>query len=830
MESTAPKKGPPAEDHGDERSSEEASDRVRPVDDGDAHVLDDLERLTREIARVEPGAESSLMRLLLARVTIDNTCEFCGLLDTRGIMWEANRTSVRGAGIRRSDVHGVPFWETRWWSGTGGEAELREAIARAARGEMVRYDAEVIGGGSGREGEKITIDFNLSPIRDRHGKVVFMTAEGRDVTEQRRLEREVERQQEELRRNDRLKSEFFADISHELRTPLTLLLGPLEDLLGNRTAPLPPEQRWQVEMAHRSALRLLKLANTFLDFTRIEAGHAQARRERTDLARLTTDLAELFRVAVERAGLSLVIDVEPLGRDYFLDREMWEKIVFNLLSNALKFTFEGSITVRVRRAGESARLEIADTGTGIEAHELPHVFDRFRRVRGARSRTHEGTGIGLALVQELTKLHHGRVEIASTFGRGTTMTVTIPPGEGPEVPSGVTMGTRLTSAHFAEEALRWTPAPPHVEHKRTKDRPRVLVADDNADMREYIARLLEPQYEVILVSDGRSALETVRTTHPDLVLSDVMMPGLDGLELLRRIRADMGIRHTPVVLLSARAGEEASVEGLESGADDYLVKPFSARELLARVRTHLTLARTRTNLETAREAIRMRDEFLEIAGHELRTPLTSFKLEVQNMAHHARRNLPGSVLGERLEKAEARIGRLSRLVEELLDAARMGSEGIALAPEVHDLAHIAREVVDRFAERALREGCDLLVSAPRPVTARVDRGRFEQVLDNLLENAIKFGRKKPVEVRVRRDRARAIVEVVDHGVGIEASARDRIFERFERAVPKQRFGGLGLGLWIAKQIVAASGGTIRVESEPDVETIFTVDLPAMSAG
>ncbi|MFT3774170.1 MAG: ATP-binding protein [Minicystis sp.] len=823
---TAAKKIEPDEPLRDGSSSTDELTRVRPVDDSEEHLFEDIERLERELLRTRPGQESALMRLLSARVALNSTFQFCGLLDRNGVSWESNYTSVRGAGVQRSDVHGVPFWKCRWWeSSPAVQVQLREAIDRAAKGEFVRYDVEIIGGASGKE--IITIDFNLSPVKDRSGKVVFMVAEGRDVTEQRRLEHEVERQREELARNDRLKSEFFADVSHEFRTPLTLLLGPLEDVLANAAPALTPSQRGQVEMAHRSALRLLKLANTFLDFSRIEAGHAQVRRERTDLAELTAELCELFRVAVERAGLRLEIDVGPLGRDYYVDREMWEKIVFNLLSNALKFTFEGKITVRLRRAGEEARLEVTDTGTGIEAHELPYVFDRFRRVRGARSRTHEGTGIGLALVHELARLHHGHVDITSTFGRGTTVVVTVPPGEERDGVSGSAPSTRLHSSHFVEEALHWTPVSASARVPAETDKPRVLVADDNADMREYICQLLTPRYEVILAGDGQSALDLVRETRPDLVLSDIMMPGMNGMELLKHIRGDMAVRHIPVVLLSARSGEEASIEGLESGADDYLVKPFSSRELLARVRTHLTLARTRTNLEAAHEAIRMRDEFLTVAGHELRTPITSFKLEVQNLIQHARRKLPGSVLVERLQKADARVGRLSRLVEELLDVARLGQENMVLSPATHDLAQVARDVADRFEERAGQEGCGLVVSAPDRVGARIDRGRFEQVLDNLLENAIKFGKKRPVEIRVRREGDRAIVEIVDHGVGIAAGDRDRIFGRFERAVPRQHFGGLGLGLWIAGSIMSALGGSIRVQSEPNVETIFTVELPAV---
>jgi signal transduction histidine kinase/CheY-like chemotaxis protein len=417
--------------------------------------------------------------------------------------------------------------------------------------------------------------------------------------------REAERRRAEaLAEIDRAKTTFFSNVSHELRTPLTLMLSPVEELLANGAA----EKRELLELIHRNGLRLQKLVNTLLDFSRIEAGRMQPALEATDLDRYTSELAANFRPVMQSAGLDFRIDCEPLAEAVYVDREMWEKIVLNLLSNALKFTFQGSVRVGLKAVGGQVELTVEDTGTGIPASELPHIFERFHRVAGAKGRTIEGTGIGLALVQELAKLHGGSARAESEVAKGTKFTVTIPFGPGRPIGSG--LRTELDGATgksgvplsrpdtFADEARRWVPdgtaGLPAAEAGTAEAngcQEKILLADDNADMREYVARLLAGRYQVRAVADGTEALRQALAEPYDLILSDVMMPGLDGFALLKELRAHTQTRTVPVVLLSARAGEESRVDGLGAGADDYLIKPFTARELLARVAAHLAMRR-----------------------------------------------------------------------------------------------------------------------------------------------------------------------------------------------------------------------------------------------
>lgn len=438
---------------------------------------------------------------------------------------------------------------------------------------------------------------------------------------------------------DRAKTAFFGNVSHEFRTPLALILGPAEDALAAAES-LSTVERERWALVHRNALRLSKLVNTLLDFSRIEAGRVEASYEPTDLAAFTGDLASMFRSAIERAGLKLRLDLTPTDEPAYVDREMWEKIVLNLLSNALKFTFEGEVAISVRLRDHDFEVVVQDTGIGIPTAELPHVFDRFHRIKGVRARTQEGTGIGLALVAELIKLHGGRVLVESTEGRGTSFIIRMPRGQR-HLPSDRIQAVRTlpsTSggvAPYIEEALRWNvpqAAVPSTSREEVESRgiagprARVVLADDNADMRDYLARLLRERWDVEAVADGAAALTAIRSRPPDLVLADVMMPGLDGFELLHRIRSDPALRLTPVILLSARAGEEATAEGLNAGADDYIVKPFSARDLLVRVASKLAVAGMASEARAIEEAARNR-----LYGHFMQAP---FPIAVLRGPHH----------------------------------------------------------------------------------------------------------------------------------------------------------------------------------------------------
>jgi signal transduction histidine kinase len=660
---------------------------------------------------------------------------------------------------------------------------------------------------------------------------------------------------------DRAKTVFFSNVSHEFRTPLTLMLGPIENLMGEVNGPLTTAQRNEVDILQRNAGRLLKLVNALLDFSRIEAGRAQATYAPTDVCRLTRDIASIFRSAIERAGIRFEVVCYPIVEPVFVDHDLWEKIVLNLLSNALKFTFAGEIRVELRPLDAAIELSVADTGTGIPESELPRIFERFHRVEGAKSRTHEGTGIGLALTHELVRLHGGSIAAQSEVGRGTRFEIRIPTGNAhlPEdrvSAAGVTRLLNPMAAVFAEEAARWLPEPGlaqdavqaahaavadgsggrHVytggpERPAPRTAERVLVVDDNADMRDYLCQLLRER-DVTSAADGRAALELARANPPGLIVTDVMMPEMDGFALLREIRSDTRTRAVPVLMISARAGEEARVSGLDAGADDYIVKPFGARELRARVNSLLNLSRARREAElqkmAAEAANRSKDQFLAILGHELRNPLAPILTALQLMTLRSDR-------GNLKERAviDRQVRHLMRLVDDLLDVSRIARGKIELRHQTLEIADIVANAVEATSPLLEQRHHVLEIDVPQGLTVRGDATRLTQVVVNVLSNAAKYTEPHgEIRIEARRDGGHIALHVADSGTGISADMLLRIFEMFaqERQALDRSRGGLGLGLTIVKSLVELHEGTVEAHSAgPGLGSEFVIRLPAATA-
>jgi len=545
----------------------------------------------------------------------------------------------------------------------GAPARLVEGLEIPARDGTVVTCAQVVPvprGGSGPPREVLVL--GVSPRRrfDDDYRSFFTVLAGQLAAALARaeaLEAETARA-DTLAELDKSKTEFFSNVSHEFRTPLMLMLGPLGDAIADSDG----AQQERLELAQRSALRLLRLVNALLDFSRMEAGRAAASFVPVDLAQLITETAAVFRAATERSRLALVVDVPDGEQIVEADRDMLDKVLLNLLSNAYKFTFQGTIEVRLR-LGERAVIEVTDTGVGIPDEEQPRLFDRFHRVEGAMGRSHEGSGIGLALVAELVSLHGGQVGVESQVGRGTTFRVELPLRQ-PETHQGTDHDDALAAAQragYALEAMRWDGDDPVVEPAdgHAAD---VLIADDNADMRSYLARLLSPHYAVRTAIDGEDALAKLHDRLPDLLLTDVMMPRLDGFALIAKLRGDPRTKRLPVIMLSARAGEEATVEGLDAGADDYLVKPFSPAELMARVRANL-------------EVVRLRDA-LAAGERERAKEMEGVALTLQRSL--LPRALP-DVLGAQLAGRYVPAGRSLEIGGDFYDATELGDGRVAIA-------------------------------------------------------------------------------------------------------------------------------------------------------
>ena len=667
---------------------------------------------------------------------------------------------------------------------------------------------------------------------------------------------EERRRAEALAEIDRAKTIFFSNVSHEFRTPLTLMIGPLQDLLSKGDGELSPAARHQLELVNRNGARLLRLVNTLLDFSRIEAGRVQAVYRPTDLAAFTSELASVFRSATEKAGLRLTVDCNDVGEPVYVDRDMWEKIVLNLISNAFKFTFDGGITVTTSRVGDFAELRVRDTGVGIPADAMPKLFERFHRVPNTRSRTHEGSGIGLALVQELIKLHGGSIRVESVLDQGTTFIVSIPFGQN-HLPNQQLGGrpslssTALGPTPFVEEALRWLPdssediqTPPDRDDlvrvssalSQAGPRARILIADDNADMRQYLTRLLGAHYHVETAADGRSAISKVRERPPDLVLSDVMMPVVGGFELLKDLRADEKTRAIPVVLLSARAGEESRVEGMQAGADDYLVKPFSARELLARIGARLEIARLQKQAEAQ----------LRVNKAELEQKVLERTQELST-ASQALRELSARILQAQDDERRRLARELHDGVGQLLAAASMEmanvvaatghfSSGISASTANLDslITQVNREIrtMSYLLYPPLLDEVGLKSALTDYINGFVKRSQIEVSLDvssNLtrlerdlelclfrivqecLTNIHRHSQSKTATIRVICEDGTLTLEVRDEGKGMSPEKLAEI-----------QSTGSGVGIRGMRERVRPFGGEIAFKSSPSGTTVAVV--------
>jgi signal transduction histidine kinase len=738
-------------------------------------------------------------------------------------------------------------------------ASLERVLATRAPDTMAvqKYD---IRGSDGVFQTKYWSPRNL-PILSSSGEVAYILHRVEDVTElvraseigeelrdrTRAMEREVIRRSRELAEANRdlreanarlgeldaAKTAFFSNISHEFRTPLTLMLGPLEASLQDTTQPLGGEHAARIDMAHANALRLLKLVNALLDFSRLEAGRMTARFVAVDLSKLTAELAGMFQSAIATAQVELAIDCVSASEPAWVDRDMWEKIVCNLVSNAFKFTLAGRIAVRTRESADRFLLEVADTGIGIPAAELSRVFERFHRVAGSSGRTHEGTGIGLSLVRELVSLHGGEVTVESMVGVGSTFRVSIPkgnthlPADAVSDQRGAETIGRDASAHAAEAARFSRQERPTAVPRGPGPELRayVVLVDDNPDLRDYIAGLLAPTYEVATAADGEAALELIRRRVPDLVLTDVMMPRLDGFGLARALRADQRTSSLPIILLSARAGEGAAISGLDAGADDYVVKPFAAQELLARVRTHIVLARSRREFTAELErANRELDAFNYAVAHDLRAPLRAIDAYSKVLVEDHGPKLDAD--GHRcLSRITSNVRRMADLIESMLRLAKVSR--CPLHWETVDLSAITSRIIAELHTR--HPDRSVTVNIEDALSVRGDRTLLDAALVNLIENAWKFTARVPaahIEFgRYPGDEPTFFVR--DNGAGFDMAHSGLLFRPFHR-LHTTEFEGTGVGLATVQRVINRHGGRIWGDATVGGGATFFFTLPERS--
>jgi signal transduction histidine kinase len=691
--------------------------------------------------------------------------------------------------------------------------------------------------------------------------------------ELRDAQAELQATNQKLRELDRLKTRFFSDASHELRTPLTLVLGPLEEV-RQESGSLPPELRHLIDVAHKNAARLLVLTDTLLDLSRLDEGRMQPSYRVEQLGPIVEETAEPFRWLAEQRGISFRLHNVGTPLLVRCDATMISKVVGNLLANALKFTNRGSIDIDLRTTNGRVTVRVADTGPGIPAAEIPAIFDRYQQASTATQSRYGGSGLGLALVRELTEIHGGSVEVESEYGRGTTFTVSLPAVTAEDVSGqGATKGhaelptINLSALAVAGAADAELPAPePHHS-----EAPSVLLVEDNPSMLDFLRGLLSRTYSVRCTTNAVAALEMLRAWRPDIILSDVMMPGPDGVALCKRLKGDESLRHIPLVLLTARASLENKILGLEAGADDYITKPFHPEELKARIHALLRMREMERDLAVSHGRLSRAYEDLRdtqaqliqaekmaalgtlVAGvaHEINNPVSFINSSIdligrdlaalrETLDRHLRtdaedrstlaalrQELDYEDLFETLQQNAAicRDGaqRATSIVADLRTFCRTGT-GKREFTDIHEI--LERSLRLLAGESKGRLTVHRQFEELPPVCC--DAGAMGQVFLNLLANGMQaIDGPGELFVRTRRKSEAVEIEIEDTGRGMDENVQSRIFDPF--FTTKEVGKGTGLGLSIVRSLVTANGGNIRCRSNPGKGSVFTVSLPTDGA-
>ena len=829
-----------------------------------------------ELSRADPPQTH---REKLARILLDEMFQFVGLLDAQGTLIDVNRNALEGAGIELDRTLGLPFWEARWWQVSRETQDgVKDSIRRAGAGEFVRYDVEIYGQGAGED--TIVIDYSLVPIRDRSGRVVMLLAEGRDITEKKRAEAEIARKNQELERLlarlrelDELKTQFFANVSHELRTPLALVLGPVERMLaegGN----LSPQQRRDLEVVRGNAAVLLKQVNDLLDVSKLDAGRMTLDYVASDLAALVRQVAAHFDALAPQRGLSYVVEAPP-ALPVELDAAKLERVLLNLLSNAFKFTPPGGrILVSLREAGNGrAVIAVQDSGPGVPEAQRAVIFERFRQAEGGATRDHGGTGLGLAIARDFVDLHGGTLGVTDAAGGGALFQAAIPlrapegahvrqPRPADEVRTQALAGGSNLDG-LLEELRRTEPKPEDDAPVGPADGPLALVVEDNPELRRFIRDSLSGRFRVVTAEDGLDGLEKARAMSPDVIVSDIMMPRMSGDEMAATLREEPGLRDVPVLILSAKADDALRLRLLRGVVQDYLVKPFSAEELLARAENLSTVKRardvlrmeadsqrqdieglardvaernrqlreagqaTQAALARAEAASDAKSDFLRLASHELRSPLASVVAHLDLLRRAGVDGWPPRQAAL-LDRAEASADRLAEVVDAVLQHSRIGRPDFGVEAEDIDLAGLAQEVVSDLQPRATAKDVRMVLETCDGPHMPSDPRLLRLVLSRLLENAIKFTDAGEVRLRLEQDAREVRITVSDTGRGIPPEDQARIFDPFHGGedVKHKHETGLGLGLAVVRQAVAVLNGSLGLQSSPGAGSVFTVTFPA----
>ncbi len=787
----------------------------------------------------------------LARIALDEMYQFVAVLDPKGTLLEVNRSALEGAGLQYSDVRGKPFWECFWWTFSRESQEtLRKAVARTSQGEFIRYDVEVYGRANGKE--TIIIDFSMIPVKDEAGNVVFIVPEGRDITAKKAYEREIAQKNKDLqalleriRELDEIKTQFFANVSHEFRTPLALIIGPADTLIRD-DAGLTPEQRHEsARVIARNARMLLKHVNDLLDIAKFEAGKFKIELQDTDVAALVRLTASHFDVLAHDRNIAFQVEAQE-DLVCAIDLEKLQRALMNLFSNAFKFVPDGGkVRATVQRSDKDLIVTVDDSGPGVKAELRKAIFERFRQGEGGSNRQFGGTGLGLAIAKEFVEMHHGALAVCDSDLGGACFTVTLPvtrlSQSSPAVAhQPVRHLDRTLIEGFIEElrplpsaGFKTLPVEP-VAYTNEPGRPVVLVVEDNPEMNRFIAESLSQKYDVMSAFDGQQGLERALASNPTLIVTDIMMPRVSGVEMIAEIRKHPELADVPILLLTAKADEELKIKLLEDGAQDFVAKPFSERDLLVRVANLISLKtaqdRLRDQVRIQTEELDQRNEEVLQQAEQLRELSTRLQLTQDEERRHIARELHDSAgqiitaLGMTLSGVAERVVQdpslgppvqeSEQLVQQLSKEIRTMS--YLLHPPLLDESGLSEAILWYTDGLRERSGLDIELDISDEfgrLPAEMELALF-RIVQECLTNIHRHSGSKTATIRLSRAGGDICLKVEDTGKGIPA-------EKLE-GIQKQRSG---VGITGMRERVRHFKGVMDVQSNA-VGTTISIILPS----
>ncbi len=832
----------------------------------------ELERKEIEILSRAKEREDAHSSGELARIILDRMYQFVGLLDAEGRFLEINKPALDGSGLKKSDVVGSFLWEVSPWKvSEENPKKVHRAYLKAAQGEFVREEIELFAGAGGTQ--IITIDFSLMPIRNEEGKIAFFLGEGRNITEKKLADAEIEKKNvqlsqlnERLKQLDQLKTQFFANVSHELRTPLTLILGPAEKI--KESSNLSAIQKFDMEVIIRNARLLLKHVNDLLDVARLEAGKITPSYVEFNLSMMIKAIGCNFEGLAREKNITLGTNV-PDSLLVQADPNMIQRVILNLVGNAFKFTPSGGIIcIEARAEEDEIFITVKDTGPGIPFTLREEIFERFKQGEDHMTKKFAGTGLGLSIAKEFTQLHQGSISVSDNIGGGAQFVIKLPIKAATHIKVLREFNNTLAINEAAQNLVGLKGMTPHPERSRSPKNPKglVLIVEDNEDLNRFLSDILSAHYTVETAFNGKEGLDKALSVKPDLILSDIMMPHMSGDVMVKEIRKHSQLDNTPIMLLTAKADEELRIALLKGGAQDYVLKPFFSEEVLARANNLISIKRSteelQRDLETTErdlqmltvevtrnrhhlkikaqelekingilhESIEARDEFLSIASHELKTPVSTLKLQLELMDRKInlqKKEAPSlEVLKKSFDMSLKQVDVFVELINELMDVSRIRLGRMVLHPTSFNFSTVLSEIFENYSPQFTAVHCPVQLMVDEDMNVQWDLTRTQEIVTNLFSNAIKYAPGTAVQISAHKTAQETIILMVeDHGPGIPKKLQHKIFERFGRTAPANHVGGLGLGLFIVKNLVEAHQGKMHLESDEGKGAKFIVELP-----